>query len=495
MQVMFVYPNAVRTRTPQLGLLALGSHLIEHGVDVSMCDLTFSHTDRFVEDTLREIARKKPDVIGFSLRTLEFNHAVETMREIRRQHPQTLLIAGGPHPTYVPEEVAPHVDYGVIGDGEEACLDVCRLVAEGRRDLIADLPNLFFRRGGELVRNPVRPLFDLANAAIPRFELFDERHYTEHCFLRIVPGSRVCGVFEGSRGCPYTCTYCSNTSLMEINRDGGKWRREKSGAQLRREIDHFRSRYDMDMIYFVDEVIMTSDARTLEMKESLHTLNTPFVFMERPELIREERVKNLKAAGAYSCSIGIESGNEAFRKKILKRNMPDEKIKKSYELMHRHGIRTHAFIMMGMPDQDEAVMRESVRLVQEIQPSSAQATTFYPLPATELYDRVLEQKLFDPAVRPANYYSLSSLNYSHRHKLRIHMYSEMINLELWRATPIRTAVLWLCMRLPVLFPLVERYMTSPGGYERYLSIRRMSARQFLAKLWEKCLAPLGLAGR
>jgi anaerobic magnesium-protoporphyrin IX monomethyl ester cyclase len=493
MHFMLVYPNTSKTRHPQSGLLTLGSYLIEQGVDSSICDLTFTEEERYSQETLGYIQKHKPDIIGVSLRTLEFDQSRKMLQEIRRQHPDILLVAGGPHPTYAPKEVASYVDYGVIGDGEEACLDMARLVAEGRRELIADLPNLFSLQNGELVSNPARPLFNLANSPMPRFELFDERHYTDHCFLRLVPDAKVCGVFEGSRGCPYTCTYCSNSSLMEMSRDAGKWRREKKPQQLRGEIDHFKSLYGLDMIYFVDEVIMTSDGRTQELKENLHSLKTPFVFMERPELIRESRVRDMKEAGAYSCSIGIESGGEEFRKSLLKRNMPDKKIKESYELMHKVGIRTHAFIMMGMPDQDDSVMQESIKLLQEIQPHSAQATTFYPLPATELYNLALERGLFDPTVRPSNYYTLSSLRFSLPHKRKIQMYAQMVNLELWRKTPIRRLTVWLCVRIPALFPLVDRYMNSPTGYVRYRSIRNMTAKQFIAKLWEKIAAPFGMA--
>lgn len=485
MRFMFIYPNITRPKTPQMGILALGSHLSHHGVDVRVCDLTFVETDRWVTHVLEEINHWHPDIIGISLRTLEFFSALPILETLKHNKGNSLLIAGGPHATFVPQELAHLVDFGVIGDGEEPCLAIAQAMSQGKPELIRDLPNIFFQNHDKLVKNPVGPLFDLAHAPVPRYELFDERHYTQHCFLRLVPEAQVCGVFEGSRGCPYLCTYCSNAALMELNKGAGKWRREKSGAQLRREIDLFRSRYGMDMMYFVDEVVMTSDKRTTELRDHLHDVKIPFIFMERPELIRENRVRDLKEAGAYSCSIGIESGDEQFRREILKRNMPDEKIINSYKMMDEYGIRTHAFVMMGMPKQSETVMRESIRLLQTIQPSSAQATTFYPLPATELYGRVLEMGLFDPKVRPSNYYSLSALNYSDTHKQTVAMYADMVNLEMWRATPIRRLTVRLCMALPRAFGLVRWYMTSPRGYVRYQSIRKMSTRQFFRKLWKK----------
>ncbi|MBF0435228.1 MAG: B12-binding domain-containing radical SAM protein [Magnetococcales bacterium] len=485
MRFLFIYPNVTRPKTPQMGILALGSYLMHHGVDVRVCDLTLHETDQWVDRVLRDVEHWQPDIVGLSVRTLEFSSALPILEALRKQNGNRLLVAGGPHATFVPHELAPYVDYGVIGDGEEACLALAHAMAQGRPERIRDLPNIFFQQSDELIKNPVGPLFDLALAPDPCYALFDERHYTQHCFLRLVPAAQVCGVFEGSRGCPYLCTYCSNAALMEINKGGGKWRREKSGLQLRREMELFRSQYGMDMAYFVDEVVMTSDKRTAELRDCLQDAKTPFVFMERPELIRENRVRDLKEAGAYSCSIGIESGDEGFRRQILKRNMPDQKILDSYRMMQAHGIRTHAFIMMGMPEQSEGVMRASVRLLQTIQPDSAQATTFYPLPATELYDKVVEMGIFDPNVRPSNYYSLSALNYTPAHKDRIAMYADMVNLELWRRSWIRDFTVQICILMPSLFGLVRWYMMSPRGYARYQSIRSMSPKQFFMKVWEK----------
>jgi radical SAM superfamily enzyme YgiQ (UPF0313 family) len=423
MSFMFVYPNVAKSHTPQIGLLTLASHLLDNGFDAFICDLTLDNQSYYLNHVLSEIEKKKPEIVGFGVRSMEFPTTRMLLCEIRKRYKDILLVAGGPQATHSPDETAPYVDFGVIGDGEDPCLEIARAVADGKRESIESLPNVFFMKNGEIIKNPIGPMFDLTQSPMSRYELFDERHYTHHSFLDIVPNSSVCGVFEGSRGCPYRCTYCSNTALMDLNKGNGKWRREKPAPQLRKEIDDFKSRYDMDMMYFVDEVIMTTDARTQELMENLEDLKVPFVFMERPELIRETRVKHMKAAGAYSCSIGVESAGEEFREKLLLRNTPDEKIKKSYKMMRDQGIKTHSFIMMGLPEQTEEIMAETFRLLQELQPSSAQATTFFPLPGTVLHDKVRKEGLYELNLYPTNYYRSSVLNYSPAHTRKIDQYA------------------------------------------------------------------------
>ena len=241
---------------------------------------------------------------------------------------------------------------------------------------------------------------------------------------------------------------------MNIYQGKGKWRREKSYSRLRQEMDIFQKNYGLDMAYFIDEVIMTSDKRTEEMKQNLEGLNVPFVFMERPELVTEKRVSDVKAAGAYSCSVGIESGNQAFRERLLKRKMSDDKIKAAYQLMKKHGIKTHAFTMFGLPDQTRKIMYETYKLIEEIQPDSAQATTFFPLPGTELYEVVKGKELLKKDVYPTTYYRKSVLEYSPKHKAYISRLTHLVNSGLWRKSKTNKIIFFICLYIPMCSGLI-----------------------------------------
>jgi hypothetical protein len=88
---------------------------------------------------------------------------------------------------------------------------------------------------------------------------------------------------------------------------------------------------------------MTSDQRTADLPQHLHDLRVPFTFMERPELFRESRVRDMKSAGALWCSLGVENGNHEFRKALLKRTMSGDSIRQAFLTIHKYGIKTHAF--------------------------------------------------------------------------------------------------------------------------------------------------------
>ncbi|MEE9604556.1 MAG: radical SAM protein [Candidatus Scalindua sp.] len=434
MKVLLVYPNISASMTPQIGLLSLGSYLIKSGIEIKICDLTFSPLWKYANTLHLEIENWKPDVIAISCRTMGYPVSLELCKMVKSKHPNRLLIAGGPHMTFRPEDLVGIVDYGVIGEGEGPLLDLTTALANGRRRDIQEIPNIIFQRNGEVIQNPLRPLLDLSTLPMPMWSLFDERHYLQHFLLNDKPDAKICGSFEGSRGCPFTCSYCSNETLKSMYRGKGKWRREKPASTIRKEILEFKSQYGLDLIYFVDEVVMTTDKRTSEIRENLHDLKVPFVFMERPEFINEKRVIDMRQAGAYSCSIGVESGNETLRKERLRRSMSDEEIYESFHLMKDHGIQTHTFTMFGMPGETKEMMKMTYELLKNIQPDSAQATTFYPLPGTSLEKYCKKHNYFTERTFATSYYSKSYLKFDADIKLSIERYCNLINIGTWRST-------------------------------------------------------------
>jgi radical SAM superfamily enzyme YgiQ (UPF0313 family) len=449
MKVMLVYPNVTKARTPQMGILSLGTYLLDKTIDTTVCDLTFIEPAKYLDHMTAEIAREKPDIVGFSCRTMEFPASKSLLIELRKKYQNILFIAGGPHATFKPGDLAQFVDYVVIGEGELAVFEIAKALADDKRKSISGINNIAYLKDGALVRNNMSPLLDISQLPIPSYGLFDERHYFSNSFLKIVPGAKICGTFEGSRGCPFSCTYCSNKALKGLYRGSGKWRREKPAAKLREEINAFKGDYGLDMMHFIDEVIMTTDNRTFELKENLQDLNVPFIFMERPELINENRAKNIKAAGAYSCSIGIESADEEFRLKLLRRKIADKNIRKAFTIMKKRGVKTHAFIIMGLPEQTKEIMHETYRLLQELQPDTAQATTFFPLPGTELDEYVREKDLIDKDFTiPHTYYGSSLLNYSSKHKYAINTVKNMINIGLYKKSLTNSILTKCCFKIP-----------------------------------------------
>ncbi len=97
-------------------------------------------------------------------------------------------------------------------------------------------------------------------------------------------------------------------------------------------------------------------------------------------------VKNLKDGGCYRIAMGIEQGDEKFRKEVLNRRMSNEKIIKAFYLAKKAGIKTKSFNIVGFPFETYDIHMETVNINRKVQPNSLVIYIFEPYPGTPLYD-------------------------------------------------------------------------------------------------------------
>lgn len=432
MRVLFLYPNLQRTGTPQLGIAVLSAVLKEAGHETALCDLTFVEPDRHGTTLDRAVAEFAPELVAVSIRSSEW----ELAKRLLRRLPDIPRVVGGPHVTVAAEDVFRECDLLVRGEGEVAFRDLVAALEGGTSP--AEIPNVWVREGGSEHRNPLGPLIqDLDAWPHPDWDIWDRRHFTEHFLKDVRPGTRFAGTFEGSRGCPYACTYCSSPTMMAMYRGKGTWRREKSPERMTEEVEAFRERYPLDFVYWVDEVFLTRPARIKAFRDVYGSrVRVPFAFMERPELITEEKAEWIAEAGGYSVSIGLESGDEDLRRTVLGRPTAQEKIARAFAVARAAGLRTHSFTMVGLPGQDEASMLKTFDLLARVQPDTVQFTTFYPLRGTVLYDQCVENGYMtaDQAM-PKNYYEQTVLTLPNVTATVIRRYQVLFTLFAGRSEP------------------------------------------------------------
>lgn len=90
--------------------------------------------------------------------------------------------------------------------------------------------------------------------------------------------------------------------------------------------------------------------------------------------------------------MGIESGNDAVRNKVLKRNMNNKQIIRSFKLCDKYGIKTLSFNMIGIPHETEKNIQETIKLNRVVNPHIVGVSIFRPYPGTRLYDLCKKKK-------------------------------------------------------------------------------------------------------
>ena len=354
------------------GIMHLSSALKAAGHQVELAVAT--HHDPL------EVARKfKPDVAGYSVITGSQRYYLELNRRLKAAIPGLFSVFGGPHPTFFPEMVSEEGVDGICrGEGEGALVELVDMLAAGGPANVLELDNWSFRRNGDMIVNPVRPYIeDLDALPFPDRALVYERD-------PISARSKIKHFLTG-RGCPYNCTYCFNHALSEIYGGKGRRFRQRSVDHVLEEVGWVRDHYPLEFVVFVDDTFVLSREWLAEFADKYPgKIGLPFFCNTRANLVTEEQVRLLKAAGCHSVSMGVETGSDRLRNELLKRHMSQAQILEAARLIREGGLRFTTTNMIGLPTSTLEDDFETLELNIQARPSYAHIFIFQPYPRTEL---------------------------------------------------------------------------------------------------------------
>lgn len=193
------------------------------------------------------------------------------------------------------------------------------------------------------------------------------------------------------------CTYCANGVYLRTY--GGKgYVRSRPVSQVIEEMEDLKQRFQTEFFYFSDEMALSDPLYAKQLFLTIaDKLALPYGIMARPEALTPEMVAVLKDTGCQYLGIGVECGDEKFRRTYLNRNMSNDKIREAFRLTKEAGLFRASYNMLGFPvDNDDEITESTRQLNRELEPDYAQFTIFYPFPGTKLYTRCRDADLIDP---------------------------------------------------------------------------------------------------
>jgi len=405
MHITFIYPE-ISTEVNSRGAYHFGIGYLVASLKKAGHRVSLLHLTKALEknDFLFMLSQKEPDgLIAVSSTTNDFHYVREISKWIKEKY-DLPIICGGVHPTITPETTIScrHIDMICIGEGEAALVELCDNIDRGKE--IFSIKNLWIKKNGEIIKNPVRPLLeDLDNLPYPDRALFNYECLEEMGEKRLT--------IMASRGCPYSCSYCCNHIIREKYPNKKNYVRFRSVKNVVTEIENGLSNYpDIERVVFHDDILFLN-RRWFEEFVVVYKkkIALPFICNSRVNLITREVVHKLKEAGCIQVGMGIESGNEVIRNKVLNRNISQEQIISAFKECKNVRLRTYAFNMVGLPMERKEAVLETIKLNARIRPSKIQTSIFYPYPFTRLYNLCIEKGYLNEGKAVDNYFKATIL--------------------------------------------------------------------------------------
>jgi radical SAM superfamily enzyme YgiQ (UPF0313 family) len=351
-----------------------------------------------LDSLLKILSGERITLAALSLRASAYLKTAAMLTGLIREKAGIPVLWGGAHAILCPEESARIADIVCVGEGEEAILDLAGRLSTGVS--IDDTPNFWVRRGDEIIRNPISNL-------IQDLDSIPFRDYTSLDKF-VIDGGRVTRrdpmiedpVFQviTSRGCPYQCSYCYNSTYREIFRDKGKYCRKRSVDNVILELKQAKSLFkNLKRIKFDDEVFPFQKEWVDEFVQKYPVqVGLPFEAFTEPSLVEPELFARLKEAGLQIVYMGIQS-SERITRQLYDRAAPKEQVRRAAGVLHGLGLDTRFQVIIDDPLSGPEDREELFRLLMSLErPFELYLFSLTVFPNTGLARRLLKDGLITP---------------------------------------------------------------------------------------------------
>lgn len=363
-----------------LGILCVSAYLEEHGFDNVVFDSTFSTLEKLKQHLLSD----PPDVIGIYTNLMTKLNVLRIIR-FMKEHPKLMhvkIILGGPEVRHhVPHFLNAGATVLVLGEGEQTMLDLVRYFHGAAGMKLEEIQGIAFQQeGGDIIRSVprtnIRHIEELPfpNRKKVNLQLYFDAWKSKH-------GESAVSV-STMRGCPYTCKWCSRAVY-------GQTYRRRTAAQVVAELVFIQGNYDVDTIWFVDDVFTISHQWLREFADELRRqrIEIRYECISRSDRMNEAVIRLLKESGCFRIWIGAESGSQKVID-AMDRRVEVKQVQEMIQLSKKYGVQAGTFIMVGYPGETDDDVQLTLEHLKKADPDHYTITVAYPIKGTPLYEEV-----------------------------------------------------------------------------------------------------------
>jgi anaerobic magnesium-protoporphyrin IX monomethyl ester cyclase len=395
MRILLLHPNyhsggaEIAGNWPPAWVAYLTGYLKAGGYsDIRFVDAMTNHLDDEAVRTV--IADWKPDVVGATAITPAIYKAERLLEIAKQVDPSIVTVLGGIHGTFMHAQVlteAPWIDAVVRGEGEQVFLNLISAIDQGRWPAQrGSVKGIAYLDGGQVVATPAEPPIADLDRISPDWGILDWERYI------YIPMGRRVAIPNFARGCPFTCTFCSQWKF---------WRdyRVRDPKKVVDEIERLVRDHDVGFFILADEEPTINRKKFVAFCEELIARNLPVLWginTRVTDILRDEALLPMyRRAGLIHVSLGTEAAAQLKLDRFNKETTIAQN-KKAIELLRRNGIVAEAQFIVGLENETVETLEETYRMARDWNPDMANWAMYTPWPFSDLFQELGDKvEVFD----------------------------------------------------------------------------------------------------
>jgi len=365
--------------------LLLLAAMVKDLVEVEIIDAQFHDMSR--EEFRKRIQNIKPDYIGISVMTSEYQDIIDIAARIIKELDRNIVtVVGGVHVTTKYEYVMRNndIDFGVIGEGEYVLRNLIMYLNDQGPFPTA---GLVYRKDGRVTALGRVLVENLQELPWPDYSIIDMNPYFNRG-ARFGPGKPPGFPYVKmvvTRGCPFGCTFC------QVDLISGKKVRSRNPEDVVNELLYLKEKYGIRSIVFEDDNMLMAENKefakslfSLMIKKQLKLKWAGIAFAIF--LLDDDILDLMKDSGCVGLNVAVESGNERVLKQLVKK--PIKSLKKVPGIIQKiksRGMYCIVNFIVGFPGESWDEIRQTVAFAEKCGADYVKFFVAVPLYGTKLH--------------------------------------------------------------------------------------------------------------
>ncbi len=354
-----------------IGLAYLAAVLEKNGHEVTVIDCPASEID--LNQLKIKLSSAEPKLIGITSMTPTIQSAIQSAYVAKETCPDALVVLGGPHATFMDEQVLSEeksIDIVVRGEGEQTLLDLTQNVSNHKN--LNKIEGITYRNNGHTVRTSNRAYIqNLDELPRPAYKYFPLEKYRLY-------GRRILPIIT-SRGCPSQCSFCTTSRIF------GKAFRARSPQNVVDELEWLRDEHGADAFSFYDDTFTLDKTRALKICEEMKNrkIGIPWDCQTRVSTVSKQLLSKMREANCQQVFFGVESGCQKILDAVNKGTTVEQN-KAAIKMAKKAGLFVAVSVMVGYPGETPEMLKQTIDLLRNTEPDDAYICVATPYPGTEL---------------------------------------------------------------------------------------------------------------